>query len=76
MIKATRTPKDCKKVRIEAHTPKARNSLQWRNESTILERQPRTFIHVNDGTKFDIWNIDIIAHMLNFTIAAVAQPRL
>ena len=42
--KARRRPKDswlerlqdCKKVRIEARTPEARNSLQWRNESTMF----------------------------------------
>ena len=27
---------DCKKVKIEARTPEARNSLQCRNESTIF----------------------------------------
>ena len=27
---------DCKKVRIEARTPEARNSLQWHNESTMF----------------------------------------
>ena len=42
---------------------------------TLLEREPATFINVDHGTKFDIKNINIIAHMLNFTIAAVAQTR-
>ena len=27
---------DCKKVWIEARAPEARNTLQWRNESTMF----------------------------------------
>ena len=36
---------DCKKVRIEARTPEARNSLQWCNQST-------TFIDIFKNFKF------------------------
>ena len=49
--------------RVHPHAKTAR--------TVLLDREPRTFIHVKDGKRFDITCINIIVQMTNFSIAAV-----